>query len=433
MVIGLGSICVGVVLLFIDFYSETQIKNYGSIIERLVYLINIKSLFNILKLIFLLYALLLLFDAPPLDYINKSLDVPLIGLYLNGILIAGFISIFITLYNSKSISRQFGNYYLNINFSKINTLFSNLQYLTYRLVSFSLVFFLFIFVFRSLKNLEISFKIRDLGIFDWIVVNTGSVDNYNKGVYFSLILTVFIFFIFNNAFLKRESTFFEYRIIRWSFLKYFFISVVLAIGLFFGFFSIFNGIYNLLNIGFSEWVNKENVLGVLPIRISSILILFYLMSYIYKEVLNKSLFSFLIIAILPVRNDIENNVQSVINLNNSETLFFCQISFYVVNLALAEMFIIYGHQSIYLSILNFSILFIIDDFKLIDDYTRRFGSILKFHFLRLTIFNLIMISTSITVLITYSFYWHLTIYFLLLIILGFYYFKNLHYYRLSYY
>ena len=202
--------------------------------------------------------------------------------------------------------------------------------------------------------------------------------------------------------------------------------------MFSGFFSIFNGIYNLLNTGFSEWINKENILGILPIRISSILILYYLINYIYKEVLNKKFFAFLMIGILPIRRESEKVSRSTINLNNKETLFFCQISFYVINLALAELFIIYSYQSVYLSILNFSILFIIDDFKLINDYSRRFGSVIKIHFLRLTLFNLVMITASITILITHEFYWYLMTYILIILVLSSYYIKNLHHYRMLY-
>ena len=217
MEIDLGTIYVSIILLTIDFYSETQIKNYGSLLERIVYLLKIKSLFNIVKLLVFFCSLLIFFNLFPIDLLSISLNTTLEKFYLNGLLTAGSCSIFITFYNSKSISTQFGNYYLSSNFSKINTFISNFQYFIYRLVSFSLIFFIFIFLIRSLNNLNISLHDQKLGIFDWLIINAENADNYNKGVYFSMVLTAILFFIFNNAFLKRESTFFQFRDIRWGF------------------------------------------------------------------------------------------------------------------------------------------------------------------------------------------------------------------------
>ena len=38
-----------IIILFIEIYSETHLKNYGRFIERIVYLLSIKTLFNLLK------------------------------------------------------------------------------------------------------------------------------------------------------------------------------------------------------------------------------------------------------------------------------------------------------------------------------------------------------------------------------------------------
>lgn len=430
--IDLETIFVCFILMAIDFYSETQIKNDGSIIERLVYLINIKSLFNILKLLIVFCSLLIIFKYVPIDVNKRLLDNDILRIYFTGLLFASSVSVFMAFYNYRTISKQFGNYYMSNNLPKINYLISSVQFIIYRLLSFSLIFFIFIFLSRRLINLNISLQEKNLGIFDWLTISSENADNYNKGVYFSIVLTIILFFIFNNAFLKRQSSFFQFRVIKWGFLKYFFISIILSIGLFTGLFSIFNGIYNLLNTGFSEWINKENILGILPIRISSVLILYHLTTYIYKEVLNKSFISFLSIGILPIRNESDKISRSTFNLNNKETLFFCQISFYIINLALAELFIIYSYQSVYLSILNFSILFIVDDFSIIDDYTNRFGSLIKKHFRRLTLFNLVMVGSSFTILISQEYYWYLLTYTLIIIVLAYYYFKNLHHYRMLY-
>lgn len=428
MTIDISLLFCSISVILIELYSETQIKNNGSLLERLVHLINIKSLFNIVKLATLLSAVLIIFPTTPFLEIAEGLQKSP-GIFPLKTLVYPFVlAIVIILYNHTSIAKQFGNFYLSINYPRLSALFSNLQYLLFRLLSFGLIFYILSKIYNGLLELHNYLTKQDLEIFDWIFADGNQGDNYNKGVYFSLVLTTILFFIFNNAFLKRQSTYFDYRKIRKKFFLYFFISIILSIGLFFGFFSIFNGIYNLLNTGFTEWITKENLLGILPIRISAVLILFYLITYVYRRVLNSNLTAFLVVGILPLRRDSSVH-HNIFSLNNRETLFFCQISFYVINLALAEMFLIYEYENVYLSLLNFSILFIVDDFKIIDDYNRYFGKVLNSHFIRITIFNIIMIVSSITILVIFQFYFYLLLYFVLVSVLTRFYIMNLHHYR----
>jgi hypothetical protein len=348
----LSLIIFSIIILFIEIYSETHLKNYGRFIERIVYLLSIKTIFNLIKfsvLISFCYALLNLKESPLLyNFIeNKVINIDFKNWFFYFVP-TGVFSLIVILTNSKELFRQLEDYAIENEI--LNKIFAHLKYIFFRMISYALTFTIFKYSLQNIIRLHEYFLQKNLHLFDWLNINTSNVDNYNKGVYFSLLLTIIIFFLFNNSFIKRTSGELEYREIKFDFLKYFFITTMLCIGLFFGFFSIFNGLYNLLSSSLTSWISKENILGILPIRISSLLIIVYLLSYIYKEVLDRNIVAFLLIGILPIRS--LPYYKGSINFEKRETLFFSQISFYILNIALAEFFIIIGYKSLYLKLLT---------------------------------------------------------------------------------
>lgn len=420
----LSLIIFSIIILFIEIYSETHLRNYGRFIERIVYLLSIKTLFNLIKfsvLISFCYVLLNLKESPLLyNFIeNKVTNIDFKNWFFYFVP-TGVFSFIVILTNSKELFRQLEDYAIENEI--LNKIFAHLKYIFFRMISYTLTFTIFKYSLQNIIRLHEYFLQKNLHLFDWLNINTSNVDNYNKGVYFSLLLTIIIFFLFNNSFIKRTSGELEYREIKFDFLKYFFITTMLCIGLFFGFFSIFNGSYNLLSSSLTSWISKENILGILPIRISSLLIIVYLLSYIYKEVLDRNIVAFLLIGILPIRS--LPYYKGNINFEKRETLFFSQISFYILNIALAEFFIIIGYKSLYLSILNFAILFILDDFKIINDYSQGFRKVLTWHFMRVWLFNIIMMVFAVILLSKKKYYLTLVTYLILTFILFRYYFKN---------
>ncbi|MEK6484832.1 hypothetical protein [Myroides odoratimimus] len=410
-----------ILILIIELYSETHLKNYGRFIERLVYLFSIKTLFNLFKFSVLISFIYIIIDNVVVNNFVRtnilSFNDENFLIYLSPTFI---FSIFVTRYKSRQLHRQLEDY--SIQNEKVNNIIANVKYLIFRVISFVLTTLIFIGTLVLIIYLDSLLKSKNFTMFDWLTIDGNGVNNYNKGVYFSLFLTTILFFLFNNSFIKKNSGDWEYRKIKLSFFKYFFITLIISLGLFFGFFSIFNGIYNLLNSNASEWISTENVLGILPIRISSLLILFYLLGYVYKEVINRQLFSFLILGIFPFRR--MENFRVSIDFNKRETLFFSQISFYILNIALAEYFIIIGFKNIYLSILNFAILFILDDFKIINDYSKGLHRVMPGHFYRIWLFNLIMFIVAFILLFTKE-NWHILLMYLLFSAILFkYYLKN---------
>lgn len=417
-------IILSTIILLIEIYSETHIKNYGTFLQRIVYLFSIKTLFNLFKFscLFSFCYVLLKLNRTFLD--TNLINTKLINIDFENILLyyvpSGVFSLGVIFSNSRNLFRQLQGY--SIESEKLNQLAANFKYLFFRIISFTLTFFIFKYTLEYIIKLDFYFRENNLYVFDWLEFSKNGVDNYNRGVYFSLLSTIIIFFLFNNSFIKKNSDYWDYRVIKLDFFKYFFISIILSLGLFFGFFSIFNGIFNIFNSSLTQWISKENVLGILPIRISSLLILIYLIGYIYKEVLNKNLIDFLVLGIFPIRT-ISQSFKSLI-FEKRETLFFSQISFYILNIALAEFFIILGYKSVYLSILNFAILFILDDFKIINDYSKGLRSILPSHFFRIWIFNILMIIVALILLANKEYYGILIIYLIFIFVLFRYYFKN---------
>lgn len=412
------------IICFIELYSEYHIKNYGTFLQRTLYLFSIKTLFILFKLSCAFVFTYILFDLKDFYNLEKQIKISLVEidfskwyLYFSAPLSFALITI---LSNSKNIHLHLRGF--NVDNERLNHLLANLKYFTVRLTSFILSFLIFRIVYVYMIKLHEYFIKQGLYIFDWLVFDTEKIDNYNKGVYISLTLTIVIFFLFNNAFIKKNSNNWHFREIDFNYFKYLFITLLLGLGTFFGFFSFFNGLHNLLNRGISDWITKENLLGILPIRISSILLLYYLLIYVYNTVLSKRLSRFILLGVFPFRQIPDYTLP--ISFSNRETLFFTQISFYVINIALSEFFVIIGFKNIYLSILNFAILFILDDFKIINDYSNGLQRVMKWHYIRICFFNFIMLIVSILLLSSKEYYLILLLYLVIFIILARYYLKN---------
>lgn len=422
----INTLAVSSLIVFIELYSEIHLKNYGRLTERLSYVFGIKTIFNVIKLSIAFSFSYIFFDFEgifglfSLKFIQRrviEIDFSHIWDYL---IIPFSITIFIILFNSKELYKHFRP--RSILSERLNQFLANLKYIIFRGISYVFTFAIFSYILKYTILLDQKLGARNLSVFDWLTYTKDEQDNYNKGTYFSLLLTIFIFIVFNNSFIKKNSDAWNHRRLKFDFFKYFFITLVLSIGLFFGFFSIFNASYNIFNTSLSQWISKENILGILPIRISSVLIITHLLSYIYKEVLDRKVTVFLVLGLLPIRNlSIYNRV---VNFESRETLFFSQIAFYILNIALAEMFIMIGFKSNFLAILNFAILFILDDFIIITEYSKNLRVVKPSHFFRVQIFNVLMLVVSIVILLNKSYYIILGGYLIITILLFIFYRKN---------
>ena len=139
-------ILVSIIILFIEIYSETHLKNYGRFIERIVYLFSIKTLFNLFKFSVLISSAYVLLDLQKSNFLSETvknkiinIDVQNFEIYLipSAIFSLGFI-----IMNSKELNRQLEDY--SIDNETLNKFFAKIKYLFFRTISYLLTFFIIV-------------------------------------------------------------------------------------------------------------------------------------------------------------------------------------------------------------------------------------------------------------------------------------------------
>jgi hypothetical protein len=414
-------------IVIIEIFNEFRINNYGRILDRFFFLFNVRNIFNTIKIsAFLSFLIIIIFKDIPcfkdFYFVVENLNIK----ELNFIPAITF-TLLIIIFRYERLKTEFGYSY-----TTNSSILINLKYIIFRLVSFVFVFYVFKYVFISIYQLDTNFLENKMSLFDWYnieLINKNLL--FKKGVYFSLVIVLSFFFLINNGFLKINSSYGEEKNIKLDFIKYLFVSFVLCIGLFLSIYSILNAFYSINNSSFKDFISYDNIFGILPIRFASIIILYSFLIYFYKNVLEEKIVYFIVICFFPLKLK-ENNLKrtifynpySIINFNDRETLYFSQISFYIINIAISEMAYINNIKSVYFSLLNIIILFIIDDFTIINSYSRGFSDTMKWHVIRIFLANLLMFISSIILLSGSELYMILIIYLLFSTFLSFIYFSN---------
>jgi hypothetical protein len=416
-----------VALVVIEAFNEFRINNYGRILDRFFYLFNVRNIFNTIKISSFLAFLIILFFKnvnyfKDINLIVEKLDI----LELNYIPAIAFTLITIV-FRYERLKTEFG-----YSFTTNSSIIVNLNYIIFRVVSFVFVFYVFKYVFIGIYQLDSYFLVNKMNIFDWYnneLINKSLL--FKKGVYFSSVIVISFFFLINNGFLKINSSYGEEKNIKLDFIKYLFVSFVLCIGLFLSIYSILNAFYSINNSSLKDFISYDNIFGILPIRFASIIILYNFLVYFYKNVLEEKIVYFIVICLIPLKlkenyskKSIFYNPYNIINFNDRETLYFSQISFYIINIAISEIAYINNIKSVYFSLLNIIILFIIDDFTIINSYSRGFTNTMKWHVIRIFLANLLMFISSIILLSSSELFMLLIIYLLFSIFLSFIYFSN---------
>jgi hypothetical protein len=418
-------LCVAIVV--IEIFNEFRINNYGRILDRFFYLFNVRNIFNTIKISSFLSFLIIIFFKDVAYFkdfylIIEKLDI----LELNYIPAIAF-TLLIIVFRYERLKTEFGYSY-----TTNSSIVVNLKYIIFRLVSFVFVFYVFKYVFIGIYQLDTYFLVNKMSLFDWYnneLINKSLL--FKKGVYFSSVIVISFFFLINNGFLKINSYYGEEKNIKLDFIKYLFVSFVLCIGLFLSIYSILNAFYSINNSSFKDFISYDNIFGILPIRFASIIILYSFLIYFYKNVLEGKIVYFILICFIPLKleenyskRSIFYNPYSIIDFNDRETLYFSQISFYIINIAISEIAYINNIKSVYFSLLNIIILFIIDDFTIINSYSRGFTDTMKWHVIRIFLANLLMFVSSIILLSSSELFMLLIIYLLFSIFLSIIYFSN---------
>ncbi len=291
-------------------------------------------------------------------------------------------------------------------------------------VSTTLLFTLIVAVMLHLSQYLISsihkwFAIRQMTLRDWLFINDNIAEDYKKGIFFSLLVSVIITFFTLTAFYKTRHSGNHNNNIR-----YFLLSIIICVGLFSGIYSIANGYYNYISHdSFMDWYKQDKLLGIFAYRLSSIILLYHLSAFIIKYVLKDNLFSSVLASIIPKYES--RSRLNILSDKEYSTTFLPQIGFYILNLSIAEISIVIQEHNIFRDIIGFALFFIIDDYVIIHDYSKKLGHILYWHMFRIRLFNIILFIGGILILLSLKLYFILLLYVLVSFLLVWLYSSNI--------
>ncbi|MBK8608517.1 MAG: hypothetical protein IPL84_00790 [Chitinophagaceae bacterium] len=240
-----------------------------------------------------------------------------------------------------------------------------------------------------------------VSVFDWLIAEKIDNVNFHKGFNFSIVMTIiisagFLFLLLRNSRVKRNIRF-----------RFFILAIVFGIGFFISFYSLTNLLYNIFAFNsINEWFLFENANGLFTIRITSFVILYGLIKYIFNHILNRELNYDIGIRLrkyVPTQYGI-----GTMSYSNYSTVYFSQMGFYIITLCILFYSYRIGYKSPVVSILNWSLFFIIDDWAIIYNYTYRIGKIIGFDSVKIFIFNLLLLILT-TILLNKIFPWYILI------------------------
>lgn len=266
------------------------------------------------------------------------------------------------------------------------------QFIISELVFVNLIYFSFYLTHLVINYTHLWFELNDMQILDWLYRSTQK-SSYKMGVYFSFISALLVAFFTVNALNKIEKPVLEQD----TRLKFVILSIILFFACFSGIYSIVNTVFSLRSeFSFLNWLERDQQLGVLAIRISSLILLFHLVSFILQSVVKHNFFRIVKAAIFP-NYLIKDRLQFLSHKDHSTT-FLSQIGFYILSISIVEASIIMEQKNLYRAILSFGLIFITDDYVIIHNYSNKIGMILRSHRYRVIIFNLLLLAGGIAML-----------------------------------
>lgn len=231
---------------------------------------------------------------------------------------------------------------------------------------------------------------NQMSLYDWLVTTVIQEEDFKRGFYMALLISIICSFIFLNSVGNMRSS-------KMPYVKNIFLTVLLFCGLICGIYSILNSIYNIQSYGsISKWYKIDNIIGIFSIRLTAILLLKEILVFIYTKVLSLGLINIIRSALSPTRQaEIRHGALSD---NDYSTSFLIQLGFYNLNVVLSEVSFIFQEENIFRSILNFLILNIVSAYLIIHEYSKAHKSILNWHHNRIIIYNVMLLVGAILTL-----------------------------------
>ncbi|GAB4049407.1 hypothetical protein [Spirosoma litoris] len=173
---------------------------------------------------------------------------------------------------------------------------------------------------------------------------------------------------------------------------------VLFFGLWISFSGVFNGIYSYLSAqSIEDWFKNEISSGLLTLRISSLVILFDLIRFLFSEIFNLQIM-FYWLGLKFVRRDKLHIGVNVFSYMNYSTVYFAQIGFYVLTMLVLWHFAKISYQSVIVNLLNWALFFIIDDWTIIYNYSKTFRGVRLIDKRKVEFFNVLMVIMALITL-----------------------------------
>jgi len=287
-----------------------------------------------------------------------------------------------------------------------------LSIMTIIFLSFFFVFLLTIDYFINLLFQQIDKYISHTikNIFDWMNFGHISKLDLSKGFSFSFVSSIIcsISFLY---YLTRSG-----RSKGLIFFRFLLLAFILGVGLFISLFSLTNFVYNIYSFSdFNLWYQEESKIGLIIIRVSSFVVFYGLIKYVFNHVFNKAMVfdsGFRII-----KYEIKQFQIGTISYNSLSSIYFSQMGFYIMALCILFYSFRVDHHSISVSLLNWALFFIIDDWAIIYNYTYRIGATIGFDKIKIGFFNLILMFLSITSLLELGKGWFIVTYIIILLFL----------------
>ena len=259
--------------------------------------------------------------------------------------------------------------------------------------------------FYLLKSIDEWFLRNGMSQLDWSLRAPTETESHKPGFYFAFLVAAAAWLFLISAFTKtRDKDHNPY-----NYLKVLLLSSVLFFGLFSGIYSLTNTIYNVRVHGdINKWYTTDKQLGFFAIRLSSLILLFQLLKFMLKNVFQTQLRELMLLTFQP-KGTLKTQTVALSDEEHS-TIFFAQLGFYILNVSVAELSILFQGEKIYRTILDFALVFIIDDFMIIHAYSQKFRQILKRHKLRISVANAVLFLGGVVTLIQLNLIWYLLVY-----------------------
>lgn len=380
--ISAAQVSVLILILLIDLYQSGVYNKVGILAVRLQALGNYSQLFNVVLVSLLLaifYRLLSLFYSYTLSlenlYLGDVFDLNTIALFI-------LVQLIIYLMRGTKISKG-----LSTHPSKFfKWFFSGFKYLFIRLCNYAVIGCIFFITFKLAIFLDDSMVANGFELRTLFSSQIWSSENKKAGAYWALLFASFVSLLFVKGIFKHNGNYEDKRKGGWLIL----ITTVLWFSLFSGLFSILNFTHNLWfsNQGL-DYINQDQITGILPLRIASLILAWHFSGFFFRNILHGEVLKFITLAFIPNKK-VDQQHHIPFKTTNLELQFFSQVGFYTLSLVVMEYSYISESFTIAAKVAAFSLLFIVDDYIVMYDYQKTYNKLLKCHYRKLWILNVII-------------------------------------------